>query len=187
VARIFVAIPIPLDVARPLAAIVPQGLGGLRHVEPEFLHVTLAFVGSIDEPRVADVVAAVEAAAGGQERFRIELAGVGRFPPTGRTRFIWAGAAGSAERIEGVGDRVRSELARRGLPFDPKPLRAHVTLARMREGATAEEARAVAAAVAAARVPAGLGSIADEVHVVESTLSPRGPRYSSRARVPLQG
>jgi 2'-5' RNA ligase len=149
--------------------------------------VTLAFVGSIDDAWVADVGAAASAAAAGQERFRIELAGLGRFPPTGRTRFIWAGTGGAAGRIEALGGRVRSELARRGLPFDPKPLRAHVTLARMREGATAEEARAVAAAVAAARLPAGLGSMADEVHVMESTLSPGGPRYSSRARVPLEG
>jgi 2'-5' RNA ligase len=109
-------------------------------------------------------------------------------------------SAPAADRVVRLGGAVRAELLRRQVRFDAKPLRAHVTLARVRDGASDDEARAIAAAVTAARLD-GLAFRADEVQVVESTLSSRvppggsrvppggskAPLYSSRARIPLAG
>lgn len=182
--RLFVALPVPLDVAEKLATLVPAELEGLRPVGPELMHITLAFIGWLDESRVAHVTAAVKEGASGARAFDVPLGPVGRFPPTGRPRVIWVGT-GPEEPIVALGGRVRDALSEAAIPFDLRVLRPHVTLARVRVGVAVQEARAIGSAVARARVPDGLGFRADSVLVMQSTLTPRGPRYSSRASIPL--
>lgn len=182
--RLFVALPVPLDVAEKLAALVPADLEGLKPVGPELMHITLAFIGWLDESRVAHVAAAVEEGAARGRAFDVPLGDVGRFPPTGRPRVIWVGTAAEGTIVE-LGGVVRDALSEASIPFDLKALRPHITLARVREGVSVQGARAIGSAVARAKVPAGLSFRADTVEVMQSTLSPRGPRYSSRASVPL--
>lgn len=183
--RLFVALPVPLPVAETLAALVPAELEGLKPVGPELMHITLAFIGWLEETRVARVTAAAEEGAARGRAFDVPLGAVGRFPTTGRPRVIWAGT-GAEEPILSLGGAVRDALSEAAIPFDLKALRPHVTLARVREGVSIQDARAIGSAVARARVPDGLGFRADTVHVMQSVLTPKGPRYSSRAQLPLR-
>jgi len=149
------------------------------------MHVTLAFLGRTPDERLADVGEAANTAAGSVTAFDIELDRAGRFPPTGRPRVVWLGIGAGAPAVLALGDRVRVELARRQIPFDDKPLRAHITLGRVREDAALADARAIAAATEAMRVP-HLRYRVDSVVVFESKLSPRGPTYTPRATIPLR-
>lgn len=182
--RLFVALPVPLPVAEKLAALVPADLEGLKPVGPELMHITLAFIGWLDESRVAQVIAAVEEGAARGRAFDVRLGPVGRFPPTGRPRVLWVGT-GAEEPIVALGGVVRDALSEAAIPFDLKALRPHLTLARVREGVSVQGARAIGSAVARAKVPEGLSFRADTVEVMQSTLTPRGPRYSSRGSIPL--
>lgn len=182
--RLFVAIPVPLDIAREAAALIPAGLRALRPVAPRLLHVTLAFLGSTPEERIDDVVEATSEGCASGAPFRIELDGLGRLPPTGRPRLVYVGTGGAAPAIERLGGAIREALARRRIPFDPKPLRPHVTLARVRDDVGGDDARRIARAIEGVRA-AGLGFDAAGVAVMESVLSSRGPRYSPRAAVAL--
>ena len=146
---------------------------------------TLAFIGRTPDEQLAAVTAAAEAAAADVTAFDIELDRPGRFPPTGRPRVVWLGIGAGAQAVVALGERVRAELGRREIAFDPKPLRAHVTLGRAKEDVSLVEARAIAAGVEAMRVP-HLRFRADAVVVFESVLSPRGPRYTARSRAPLR-
>jgi len=147
--------------------------------------VTLAFLGQTPDERLADVTNAVEAAASGVTAFDIELDRSGRFPPTGRPRVVWLGLGAGAPNLIALGERVRAELGRSTIAFDNKPLRAHVTIGRVREDVELADARAIAASVEAMRLP-HLRFRADGVVVFESRLSPRGPKYTPRAVVGLR-
>lgn len=183
--RIFVAIPLPAEVAAALDRAVPA-LPGLKRVDPALMHVTLAFVGQLGEERVGDVAAAVQVAASSHGPFDVDLTGIGRFPDHGRPKVVWAGtAARAADAIVRLGASVRAELLRHRVPFDPKPLRAHVTIGRVRDDVGETDARAIAAAVTAARIR-DLSFRASSVHVMESKLAPAGPLYASRGEVPLR-
>lgn len=182
--RLFVALPVPLSVAEQLAALVPADLEGLKPVGPELMHITLAFIGWLEESRVEHVTAAVEEGAARGRAFDVPLGTVGRFPPTGRPRVIWVGT-GAEEPILALGGLVRDALSEASIPFDLKALRPHITLARVREGVAVQDARAIGSAVARAKVPDRLSFRADTVEVMQSTLTPRGPRYSSRASIAL--
>jgi len=149
------------------------------------MHVTLAFIGWLDETRVEQVTTAVEAGAAHGRSFDVPLEVIGRFPPSGRPRVVWVGTGPAEEPIRALGELVRDALSEAAIPFDLKPLRPHITLARVREDAAVQDARAIGSAVARACVPAGLSFRAEAIHVMQSTLTPRGARYSSRAEVRL--
>jgi 2'-5' RNA ligase len=149
------------------------------------MHVTLAFLGRTPDERLNDAVAAVESAASAVKAFDVEIDTPGRFPTSGRPRVVWLGIGAGAPAVLALGDRVRTELRRGDLEFDDKPLRAHVTLGRVREDAALADARAIAAATEAMRVP-HLRFRVDSVVLFESVLSPRGPKYTPRATAALQ-
>jgi 2'-5' RNA ligase len=181
--RLFIALPLPPEVAAAAAALCPA-IAGLRPVRPELLHITLAFVGRVPDPQLADVVAATRDAARTQAAFDVSLARSGRFPESGRPHVVWIGMAeGAAERAS-LAEAVRAALAARGVPFDAMPFRPHVTLARVKDDVDREAARAIVAATDAMRF-APLRYRADAVIPFESVLSPKGPRYTPRAAVPL--
>lgn len=185
--RIFVAIPLPAEIAAELDRAVPA-LPGLKRVEPALMHVTLAFLGQVGEEQVRDIHAAVQVAAGAHAPFDIELTGIGRFPERGRPKVVWAGTdPRTADAIVRLGASVRAELLRHLVQFDPKPLRAHVTVGRVRDDVSEPDARSIAAAVTAARLERGFAFRAASIHVMESKLSAKGPLYSSRGEVPLGG
>ena len=183
--RLFVAIPLPSDVAARASTLLPEALPGLRRVKAENLHVTLAFLGWTPDERLPDAAAAAAEAAAGVAPFALAFEGAaGRFPERGRPRVVWLGIGAGLESVRRLGERVAGALRDRAVRFDDRPLASHLTLARVREDATLAEARTVAAALEALAVPR-LETEVREIALFESVLSPRGPRYTARAHAPL--
>lgn len=181
--RLFVALPLPAAIAEAASRLLPE-LRILRPVQPELMHITLAFLGATPPERLHDTIAAVDAVRD-IPAFDVSLEMAGRFPERGRPHTVWIGAAQGADQIRGVGARVRVELEARGLAFDAKPLQAHVTIARVREGADALDARTINETVRKLDVPP-MPFRADHIVLFESVLSPKGPRYTPRATASLR-
>ena len=149
------------------------------------MHLTLAFLGALPPERLPEVGTAVGAAARGWPPFAATLDRLGRFPTTGRPATVWLGLGTGGASVERLAGAVRAELERRGLDFDRKPARPHLTIARVRPDASAVELLALALALE--RVgPTELRFEVSAVEVVESILTPRGPRYAVRSSVPLE-
>lgn len=140
--RLFVAVYPPPEALDHLAsALARLRLGqaaaagtNVRIVARPLWHVTLAFLGEVGDDRVPGAAAAVAA---GVDRWRqagrpapgLRLAGGGRF---GRGKFtiLWVALGGDLAGLRSLAATVRRELRRARLPFDRKPLRPHLTLAR---------------------------------------------------------
>lgn len=90
-----------------------------RYLDPSNLHMTLAFIGEWPEED-APVLPEVE------RPFSVTLSRPGVFP---EAKVLWAGVAPS-DALDNLAENVRRRLAESGIPFDPKPFRAHITLAR---------------------------------------------------------
>jgi RNA 2',3'-cyclic 3'-phosphodiesterase len=181
--RLFVAVRLPPDVAVRTSAVLPQ-MRSLRPVQPQLMHVTLAFLGATLDERLDDVIAAAREAAAASRPFRLSLDTVGRFPERGSPHVAWLGIGEGSAEIGALAAALRAALVSRGIAFDAKPFRAHVALARVRERADREEARQVGVAIRAAAAPA-IAFTADALSVVESKLSPKGPIYTDRATLRL--
>jgi RNA 2',3'-cyclic 3'-phosphodiesterase len=155
--RLFVAVPIPEDAVREIAAIVErvraQGVPGggrdVRWVRLDGLHLTLRFLGPTADERVAGAISAVEAAVVGRERFAVGISGSGTFPPHGRPRALWLGVTEGVEGLASLAAAVDDALRDRGWTLDDRPFRPHLTLARS-DGVQAGSAIAASLAEATA-------------------------------------
>ena len=182
--RLFVAIPLPPDLAARAFEILPASLPALRRVKAENLHMTLAFLGQTPDERLGDVTAAAAGAAASVSPFQLWFDRAGRFPERGRPRVVWLGIADGATSVIELGEGVYAGLRSRGLRFDDRPLAPHLTLARVVEDASAAQAKAVGAALSRLAI-GSLRFEVSEIAVVQSVLSPKGPRYTALATVPL--
>ena len=177
------AIPLPPDLAARAFQILPTSLPALRRVKAENLHLTLAFLGHTPDERLDEVVAAATEAAALVSPFTLSFDRAGRFPERG-PRVVWLGIAEGEAGVLELGVGVYAGLRTRGLRFDDRPLAPHLTLARVVEDASAAEAKTVGVALEELAIES-LRFDVGEIAVVQSVLSPKGPRYTALATVPL--
>lgn len=127
--RLFVGIALPEPVRHELAGLC-AGVPQARWVAPESMHLTLRFIGEVDEGVAQDIhdgLATVRAPG-----FALDLAGVGVFGPDRHPSALWVGVDRSPALVH-LRDKVDSAVVRAGLPHEPRKFTPHVTLARFRE------------------------------------------------------
>ena len=145
------------------------------------LHVTLKFLGQIDEPRVAPIARAIGAVAARRPSFEVDVRGLGAFPAPVRPRVVWVGLE-PAGPLAALAADLDAALGTLGVPLDARRFAAHVTLGRVRESRRRPElAAALARPVECGRVPV------TRLSLMRSELHPRGARYTELTSVVLAG
>jgi 2'-5' RNA ligase len=140
--RAFVAVKVPggPSLSRPLGGL--SAAGGLRVYGTGDLHITLSFIGEIEQERLRDVSDAVGRAVRGIGPFEITVGRMGSFPGRSGPRIVWAGAW-SGGRLEMLAERISAELDEGGIGHDRKKFVPHITLARARDERGAPSASSV--------------------------------------------
>jgi 2'-5' RNA ligase len=128
--RLFVALTLPADVRRRLAALC-SGVSGARWQRLDQFHLTLRFIGEVDEATGREIAEALDQVA--ITPFPLAIAGVGSFGDRRRPQVLWAGVRPEPE-LERLQGRIESTLQRAGLPAERRKYQPHVTLARLRDG-----------------------------------------------------
>ncbi|MBM7083684.1 RNA 2',3'-cyclic phosphodiesterase [Micromonospora humidisoli] len=152
--RLFVAVyPPPSVVADVTARVARLRVGAataagldIRLAQPAHLHVTLAFLGEVAPGRLPGVQGALAAAAGTARAGwdgppRLRLGGGGCFGQ-GRSTVLWVDVLGEVSALRTLARLIRAELDRAGLPYDGKPFRPHLTVARPGDRLTPSEVEA---------------------------------------------
>ena len=184
--RLFVAIAPPAAVLDELDALVEPFRSrrlDLRWTNREAWHVTLAFLGQVDEAAADRLVPRLQRAAGRHHQVRLAFAGAGAFPAATRANVLWSGLSGDRRALAGLAESVAAGASRAGTPPPDKGRRfqPHLTLARCRTPADVTEL------VAALDGYQGQPWTADRVHLVRSRLgATEHPRYTSLANWPLR-
>jgi RNA 2',3'-cyclic 3'-phosphodiesterase len=137
--RLFVALVPPRHVMLELhAAIDPlcheNGLR-LRWVRPEHWHITLAFLGDVDETRLPDLRERLGRAASRAVPMELSLAGAGHFGG----RALWVGVRGDRDRLGRLAESLSAAARRSRIAMEDRPYRPHLTLARARDVSHAQE------------------------------------------------
>jgi 2'-5' RNA ligase len=184
--RLFVAGYPPAPVVEHLAeqsARLHTVRAGARVARTDTWHVTLAFLGELPEERLVDVAYAVDlAATGAAVAPTLSVSGGGTFG-RGRSTVLWAGLTGAVPELLSLAGAVRRALGRARLPYDRRPARPHLTLARPGDRVPAE---LVAADVAELAGYQGPQWTLDRVLVMESRLGAVA-EYAERHSVPVAG
>jgi 2'-5' RNA ligase len=175
--RLFVALELPQEVRLRMAAL-GGGLPGARWVAAEAMHLTLRFIGEVDEGRVEDIAHGLDRLRA--PAFEIWLDDVGFFGTGRKVHTLWVGVARNdlLDRLQG---KIETALVNLGLPPEPRKFKPHVTLARLRNGnARAAEAFVLAhAGFRAGPLPITAFSL------IRSYLGKGGPVYETLAEYPL--
>lgn len=171
--RLFVAIDLPPETKLALSRLCAD-LWRVRWVKPENLHLTLRFIGEVDEARADGMGAALAGVRA--PPFVLQPAGVGRF---GR-HTLWVGIEDS-EPLRQLQAAIEDTLRQTGLPAETRPFAPHVKTGRL-TGHPSRELRAFQAEHA--RFCTGAVTVA-RFSLMASRLGPGGPVYSHRADYPL--
>ena len=189
--RLFVAVTLPAEARDTLAQVVARlrdaGLRGVRTVAPEGVHVTLKFLGNVEAGRVRELSDALDAAAGGVAPFELAVEGAGAFPDERAPRVLWAGVAGDTDALAALARRVDEACAALGFPRERRAFSPHLTIARLRDTASAEDRRRAGEALAAIRLDNATPFVVDAVQLIKSTLTPSGAVYETLHTVRLAG
>jgi RNA 2',3'-cyclic 3'-phosphodiesterase len=185
--RLFVAADLPDAVRDALAAEqarIKAALGSsdpsLKWVKPEHAHLTLVFIGNVEDARVPAVIDAI-AADIALPTFDATFEGGGAFPPRGAPRVLWIGVGSGARDLVELQRVIASRIAALGLPIEDRAFHPHLTLARWRESRPADRSRALAVVARGVVARAHV----DGATLYQSRLSPSGPTYTALARANL--
>jgi RNA 2',3'-cyclic 3'-phosphodiesterase len=182
--RLFVAIAPPaaaLDELDALAGPLRARRRDLRWTSRDAWHVTLAFLGQVEEPAAVRLMPRLERAARRHHALRLAFSGAGAFPSPARASVLWSGLCGDRGALARLAGSVAAAASRAGAPppDQGRRFRPHLTLARCRMPADVTEL------VAALAGYQGQPWTADRVHLIRSHLG-AAPRYVTLASWPLR-
>lgn len=174
--RLFVALPVPADVADCLLTAQPEAGPGIRLSHRADLHITLHFLGHYPAHEVAAALRSVKAQA-----FFAAPGGCGQFEHDERLRVLWVGVELS-EPLRALHAATGRALAAVGFRPEARPYQPHITLARLGAGAPAAVASQF---LAVPPFPQPLAYECQSFGLYASENRADGPRYRLVEAYPL--
>lgn len=173
--RLFIAVDLPgasRDRIESLIADLRREVPEVRWARIEGVHLTLKFLGEVEEGRLRALAAILDRRAAAAGGFTVLLKGVGMFGTKSRPRVVWCGVMDPDGGLARLAASIDDGCAETGFPREARPFHPHLTLARLKG-----PSRSLAAAVDA-RTDLDLGGFAvTSFHLFRSLLRPRGAEY----------
>ena len=193
--RTFIAVEIPVEVRALLADKqdeLQHAMGAARRAvrwsRSDGMHLTLQFLGDVPLNAPTTILEAVRAGCRGISAITLGVGNVGAFPTLERPRVLWLGLEGDTDRLQTLQAKIARLLS--GLGYKPdKPFQPHITLGRIREGATRDELATISNALVSAskRPPVHATFTAHQVSLMKSDLLPGGAVYTCLGVEELDG
>lgn len=144
--RLFLAINLPPH----LRSAISVATAPLRNVAPDVrwtseakLHLTMKFLGEQDESRLDEITRVLHAVAAMHSASEVAVSGFGAFPNARRPRIVWIGVE-RAPRLELLAHDIEEAYAAIGFEPEGRAFRPHITLGRIRERPTGDDAKVLA-------------------------------------------
>jgi len=124
--RLFFGLEVPGPVAEQLLQ-VPAPIAGAQWQAREQLHLTLAFLGEVGEPRLP--LACTLARQLRHQRFDLRVQGLGCFGPADNPKILWAGVT-PEDTLRQLQHHLATRLADHGFELERRAFKPHITLSR---------------------------------------------------------
>jgi 2'-5' RNA ligase len=176
--RLFIALPLPREIEEELGKIIfvlKQKGGRVKWVAPKNIHLTVKFLGEVENDKVEDIKKAVTTIAGKYPIIKGRINQLGGFPNLSRPRVIWVGLEGEIERIMALVEEVEAAMERLGFAREEKKFSPHITLGRIKESYGIGDLVNLLKSHQTAPMELAL----DNLVLFQSTLTPQGPIYKS--------
>ena len=175
--RAFISIAAPESVLKSCQDIMAQ-LRGLnlqgRFSKTQYIHLTLQFLGNIEEDQIVGIAQVLEQAGKEVAPFDLEMGPLGVFPHLANPRVVWIGVE-PVDAIMKLQSKVQQGLEPLGFPDENRDFHAHLTLLRLKSrknlGRLREHLQAEGPHQQAGVIKA------EQIHLYQSILKPQGAEY----------
>lgn len=135
--RSFVAIPIPDNIKKNVQDFIePLRVhdSSIRWVKPEGIHITLKFLGDVEEERFErEFFPEFTQLLGPFQPITVLIQGVGQFPPHGNPRIFWAGVEKGVQPLVNLAEAVDNFFEPFGFAKEKRKFSAHLTIGRVKQ------------------------------------------------------
>jgi len=180
--RAFLALDVSKEVKMKIMSLQEEIAGAgadVRRVGADSMHITLKFLGEIDEMMAGKVLEVMKRVR--SEAFVLDIAGAGAFPNTRMPRVLWVGATGGGEKAVEIAKQLEAGLLALGFPKE-REFTPHITVGRVKSARNA----ALLAGILQRNRDTRYGSTPiDRIVLKKSILTPSGPIYSDIGDVRL--
>lgn len=183
--RAFIAIELPEEIRREIAYIqeeLKQAEADVKWVIPENIHLTLKFLGNVPDDKIEKIKTTLDIIATAHKKFETSLFKIGVFPKLEYPRVVWIGVDKNCALIEEIASKVEDKCESIGFPKEDRPFSAHLTIGRVRspknKGVLKEKMLSISVK------PHSF--IVDKLMLFQSTLTPKGPIYTTLHQFPLR-
>ena len=179
--RTFIALEMNEDLQRHLNGVirqVAQVLPDVRWVNAMGVHLTLAFLGELDDEQLASAEQAAETVAQRHHPFSYSLSHLGVFGSQRAPRVIWMGIDEPTGALIAVHRALQQELIQHGFEVDSRPFSPHLTLARVKSPLKTDEQQQLQRLLSKEQANASKQYTAHALHVVKSELLRSGAHYT---------
>lgn len=157
----------------------------VKWVEPESMHITLLFLGEVDDRELHSVCRAVQKVAATEAPFLLGVSGLGAFPTPRRPKVAWAGITEGADELKRLHEKLETAMLNLGCyRTEERDYTPHLTLGRVKGEA---DGLVLAPELAKRLTWSGGRTLIDEVLVFSSELERSGPVYTVMGRGRLSG
>ncbi len=139
----------------------------VKWVKPGSMHLTLKFLGNIDQSTISDTKKLLDTIASAHKPFEITLFKIGGFPKLDNPRVLWVGIDKGCANIEKIADELGQDKER--------PFSAHLTLGRVK---SLKNKNQLVEKIKALDFQPSASSLVDKIMLFQSTLTPQGPIYT---------
>ncbi|MCK5261677.1 MAG: RNA 2',3'-cyclic phosphodiesterase [Thermoplasmatales archaeon] len=153
----------------------------VKLVEPQNIHITLKFLGEVEEVNIDDIEQIIKGSVKEIEPFTIKLSGTGVFPNQNYIRVIWIGIK-DAEIIETISRSIDERLSQLGFKREKRGFSAHLTIGRVK---TAKNKQLLLKAIEDYKDSEFSTQEINSIKLKKSDLTPKGPIYTTLREVKL--
>ncbi|MBI5078968.1 RNA 2',3'-cyclic phosphodiesterase [Candidatus Saganbacteria bacterium] len=197
--RMFVSVELPDEVRNKLAELIGElkNTGAaVKWVGENNLHITLKFLGWVDDPKKDEVIELTGKAASGTGKFKIKFEGVGTFPcpPAGAAggkspRVIWVGVSKGGDRLVKMAKALEKNLSQAGYKSEKRDFASHITIGRvndpMQSGQEKKGVDKLIEKIGSFRSSEFGEMLVNQINVMQSILTPKGPIYEKIKEVKI--
>ncbi len=157
----------------------------VKWIEQDNLHITLKFLGDIDEEQAKKLITAITDIASKNRQFNIKLGQTGAFPSIRSPRIIWVGVTKGDAELKKIAAEIELCAIKTGVPAENKPFSSHITIGRTRSNLNREKLIQHLNSLNAECNAEPPESIVKNITFYKSTLTPKGPIYEILIQVSL--
>lgn len=186
--RTFIAIELPQDIKDILGRLqdkLKKCGADVKWVKSDNIHLTLKFLGEIEEEKLNEINRIIEDIAKDKPEFKVALFELGAFPNVNHPKIIWVGIKDANNEIELIAEELEEKLESLGIPKEERKFSAHITIGRIKSQLNLNKLTEALNILRDEFLKEDLGFTVAKITVFKSTLNPSGPLYEHLKEVNL--